>query len=68
MMAHSDHTKDVHLSQRHCGAVCKEMGERLLLALGPQSIQLPPALLALMDQLAATEMLEGDPNFTGQHI
>jgi hypothetical protein len=51
-MTHADHSERVHLSHRHSGAVCKEMGERLSFALGPPSIELPPALLALMHQLA----------------
>ena len=51
-MTHAEH---VHLSNRHCVAVCKEMGERLSLALGPQSIELPPAMLALLDELAKVD-------------
>jgi hypothetical protein len=36
----------------HNGAVCKEIGERLSIALGPQSIELNPRLLSLMKQLS----------------
>ena len=68
MMTHSDQTEHLCLSHRHCGAISKEMGERLSLALGPQSIQLPAALLALMDQLADTEMHERGRNASGQDI
>ena len=40
------------------------MGERLSLALGPQSIELPPAMLALLDELAEVETQDAR-NFTG---
>jgi hypothetical protein len=43
---------DVQINRAHTGAVCKEMGERLSVALGPQSIELQPRLLSLMKQLA----------------
>ena len=43
---------DVQIDRVHTGAVCKEMGERLSIALGPQSIELQPRLLSLMKQLA----------------
>ena len=44
----------------HSGAVCKEMGERLSLELGPQSNELPPHLLAFMEQLAKVDAPEDD--------
>jgi hypothetical protein len=47
---------DVQINRVHTGAICKEMGERLSIALGPQSIELQPRLLSLMKQLA--EQLE----------
>jgi hypothetical protein len=56
VMTHTDHPALVHLSRRDCGAVCKEIAERLSLALGPQSSELSPALLALMEQLAKAEI------------
>jgi len=40
--------------------VCKEMGERLSLELGPQSNELPPHLLAFMEQLAKVDAPEDD--------
>jgi hypothetical protein len=43
---------DVQINRVHTGAICKEMGERLSIALGPQSIELQPRLLSLMKQLA----------------
>jgi hypothetical protein len=43
---------DVQINRVHTGAICKEMGERLSIALGPESIELPPRLLSLMKQLA----------------
>jgi hypothetical protein len=42
---------DVHINPVHSGAVCKEIGERLSVALGPQSVELQPRLLSLMKQL-----------------
>jgi hypothetical protein len=42
---------DVQINRVHTDAVCKEMGERLSVALGPQSLELQPRLLSLMKQL-----------------
>jgi hypothetical protein len=42
---------DFQIDRIHNGAVCKEIGERLSIALGPQSIELKPRLLSLMKQL-----------------
>ncbi|MFY9953397.1 hypothetical protein [Bradyrhizobium sp.] len=42
---------DVQINRVHSGAVCKEIGERLSVALGPQSIELQPRLLSLMKRL-----------------
>jgi len=47
---------DFQIDRTHNGAVCKEIGERLSIALGPQSIELNPRLLSLMKQLS--EQLE----------
>jgi hypothetical protein len=49
---------DVQINRIHSGAVCKEIGERLSVELGPQSNELPPRLLALMEQLAKVEPRE----------
>ena len=49
---------NVQINRIHSGAVCKEIGERLSVALGPQSNELPPCLLALMEQLAKAEPQE----------
>jgi hypothetical protein len=46
---------DVQINRIHSGAVCKEIGDRLSLELGPHSIKLPPHLLELMEQLAKAE-------------
>ena len=63
-MTHPHYPLHVHLSDVHCGAVCQEMGERLSLALGPQSSDLPPALLGLIEQLAKEENANGDRRFS----
>jgi hypothetical protein len=62
-MTHPDHPALVHLSRCHCAAVCKEIGERLSLAPGPQSSELSPALLALIEQLAKAEGYNGNQKF-----
>jgi hypothetical protein len=64
-MSHADHYEHVHLSNRHCVAVCKEMGERLSSALGPESIELPSAMLALLDELAEVDSQVDARNSTG---
>jgi hypothetical protein len=51
MMPNHTLERDVQINRVHSGAVCKEMGERLSVALGPQSIELQPCLLSLMKQL-----------------
>jgi hypothetical protein len=43
---------EVQIDRAHAGAVCEEIGERLSVALGPQFIELQPALLALIKQLS----------------
>lgn len=54
-MPNSTHQNDVQIDRVHSGAVCKEIGEKLSVVLGPQSIELPPHLLALMEQLPKDE-------------
>jgi len=49
---------NVQINRIHSGAVCKEIGERLSVELGPQSNELSPRLLALMKQLARDEPQE----------
>ena len=51
VMPHPTPESDVQINRVHTGAVCKEIGERLSVALGPQSIELQPRLLSLMKQL-----------------
>ena len=57
-MSNSAHQNDVQIDRVHSGAVSKEMGERLSAALGPQSVELPPHLLGLTEQLAKDEPQE----------
>jgi hypothetical protein len=52
MMQYPVPQNDVQINRTHSEAVCKEMGERLSLVLGKQSIELPPPLLSLIEQLA----------------
>ena len=51
-MPHPAPPNDIRINRIHSGAVRKETGDRLSVALGTQSIELPPRLLALIDQLA----------------
>jgi hypothetical protein len=51
---------DGQINRIHSGAVCKEMGERLSVELGPQSNELPPRLVAFMEQLAKVDPPEDD--------
>ena len=46
---------NVQIDRIHCSAVREEIGERLAVALGPQSDVLPARLLELMDRLAKVE-------------
>jgi hypothetical protein len=55
MMPHPAPTNDIQIDRIHSGAVCEEMGDRLSIALGPQSIELPPRMLALIKRLAKLE-------------
>jgi hypothetical protein len=43
---------NVQITRIHCGAVCQAIGEQLSAELAPQSNELPPSLLALMNQFA----------------
>jgi hypothetical protein len=56
---------EVQLNRIHIRAVCEEMGERLSVALGPQSTELPPHLRSLMKQLAKVEPREEPRKFDG---
>ena len=47
---------DIQINRIQSGAVCKEIGERLSVALGPQSSELPTRLLRLMKQLAEDDL------------
>jgi hypothetical protein len=63
-MTQPDHPAHLRLSRRHCDAVCKEIGERLSLALGPLSSELSPALLALIDELAKKRIRQRQSTFS----
>jgi len=52
MMRYPTPQSDIQIDRIHNGAVCKEIGERLSIALGPQSTELNPRLLALMKELS----------------
>ena len=52
------HQNDVQINRIHSRAVCDEIGERLSVALGSQSIELSSGLLALIEELATIEPRE----------
>ena len=52
---------DIHLDHFHSSAVCREIGERLAMDLGPPSQDLPPRLLALLERLAKLEVRAPSP-------
>jgi hypothetical protein len=52
MMRYPTPQSDIQIDRIHNGAICEEIGERLSIALGPQSIELNPRLLSLMKQLS----------------
>ena len=50
-MPNLGHHNNVQIDRIHNDAICEEIGERLSVALGPQRHELPPRMLALMDNL-----------------
>jgi len=47
------------LDHKHCRAICDEIGDRLRYLLKRETPEIPPRLLALIDQLARLE--NGEP-------
>jgi hypothetical protein len=45
------------LDHVHCRAICDEIGERLRYALRQEASDIPPRLLALIDELAQLEQM-----------
>jgi hypothetical protein len=62
MKPHLIHETDVQINRIHSSAVCEEIGERLCEALGSQSNQLTPPLLALIKSLANEDNLRDEPS------
>ena len=65
MMPNPVHQNDVQITRVHSGAVCEEIGERLSAALGPQSNELSPRLLALIKELGKVDPREAPRKFDG---
>jgi hypothetical protein len=65
IMTNPAHQSDVQINRIHSGAICKEIGERLSAALGPQSGELSPRLLALIKELAKVDPREAPRKFDG---
>jgi hypothetical protein len=55
MKPHPVHQIDVQINRIHSGAIYEEIGERLSAALGSQSDELTPSLLALIKKLAKAD-------------
>jgi hypothetical protein len=62
MKPHPIHEIDVQINRIHSSAVCEEIGERLSAALGSQSNELTPPLLALIKRLAKADDLRDEPS------
>jgi hypothetical protein len=56
---------DVQINRIHSGAICKEIGKELSAALGPQSGELSPRLLALIKGLAKVDPRKAPRKFDG---
>jgi hypothetical protein len=63
IMPNFAHQNDVQIDRVHNGAIRKEMGEKLSVALGPQSLELPARLLVLMQQLEKVELANNPGQF-----
>jgi hypothetical protein len=50
-MTYSVQQGDVEISRLHNVAICKEIGERLAIGMGPKPSGMPPHLMMLMRQL-----------------
>jgi hypothetical protein len=54
-MTNSAHLNDVHIDRVHIAAICREIGDRLRIALNAERPPLLPGLLSLMERFAAQE-------------
>jgi hypothetical protein len=60
-MTNSDRLKDVQIDRVHSAAICREIGDRLRIALNAERVPMTPALLDLVDRLAAKERRTARP-------
>jgi hypothetical protein len=54
-MTNSDRLKDVQIDRVHSAAICREIGDRLRIALNAERVPMTPMLLDLVDRLAARD-------------
>jgi hypothetical protein len=59
-MTNSAHLNDIHIDRVHSAAICREIGDRLRIALNAERAPLPPGLLSLLERFAVQE--RGNPD------
>jgi hypothetical protein len=59
-MTNSAHQNDIHIDRVHSAAICREIGDRLRIALNAERPPLRPGLLSLLERFAAQE--SGSPD------
>jgi hypothetical protein len=58
-MTNSARLNDIRIDRVHSAAICREIGDRLRIALNAERVQMTPALLDLVDRLAAQDRTTG---------
>jgi hypothetical protein len=59
-MTNSAHLNDIHIDRVHSAAICREIGDRLRIALNAERPPLRPGLLSLLARFVALE--SGSPD------
>jgi hypothetical protein len=59
-MTNSAHLNGIHIDRVHSAAICREIGDRLRIALNAERPPLRPALLSLLERFAAQERGNSD--------
>jgi hypothetical protein len=54
-MTNSDRLKDVQIDRVHSAAICREIGDRLRIALNAERVPMTPTLLDLVGRLSAQD-------------
>jgi hypothetical protein len=59
-MTDSAHLNDIHIDRVHSAAICREIGDRLRIALNAERLPLRPSLLSLLERFEAQERSSAD--------